>query len=57
MNKKVVSLGAVVGMTLGGMAPMLWGDTNILDLPSALLGMLGGFLGIWLTIWVGKRYF
>lgn len=57
MNKKTVMLGATIGMTIGGCVPMLWGDDNFIDAPSLLLGMVGGFAGIWLTVWLGKRYF
>lgn len=57
MNKKVIMLFAVVGMTIGGAVPMLWGDTNFFDIPSLLLGMVGGFAGIWLAVWLSKRYF
>lgn len=57
MNKKVVMTFAVIGMTVGGCIPMLWGDYNFVDVPSLLLGMVGGFAGIWLAVWLGKRYF
>lgn len=53
--KKFVSFGAVVGMTVGGVIPMLWGDTNLLSVASILLGMVGGFAGIFVAVWVGKQ--
>lgn len=56
-KKKFVMFGAMVGMTAGGCVPMLWGDYNFIDVPSLLLGMLGGFAGIWLSVQIGKRYF
>ena len=57
MNKKVITIFAVIGMTVGGFIPMLWGDTNFFDIPSLLLSMVGGFAGIWLAVWLSKRYF
>jgi hypothetical protein len=54
--KKSVSLMAIIGMTAGGSAPMLWGDTNFLDGWSILGGLIGGFAGIWLGVFISKRY-
>ena len=48
-------VGAVGGMTLGAVMPMLWGDYNTFGLASLLLTMVGGFVGIWLAIWLSKR--
>ena len=56
MNKKVISAMAMIGMTVGGCLPMLWGD-YALDLQSIGLSMVGGFAGIWLGAWLSKRYF
>lgn len=55
VDKKVVYLGAFVGMTLGGCLPMLWGDYNGFDMASLLLGMVGGVMGIWAAVMLGKR--
>lgn len=57
MNKKVIMFFTVVGLTLGGFVPALWGDTNFLDLTSLLFSTIGGIVGIWLGVQVGKRYF
>lgn len=56
MNKKVVMIFAVIGMTVGGCLPLLWGDSNMFGVASILLGMIGGFAGIWLAMYIGKRY-
>ncbi len=48
--------GAVVGMTVGGFVPFLWGDDNFFDLPSLLLTMVGGFFGIWAAYQISKRF-
>lgn len=56
MSKSIVTVGAVVGMTVGGALPLLWGDGNLFDVPSLLLTMVGGFGGIWLAFVLLKRY-
>jgi len=48
--------GAVAGMTLGGMAPMLWGDGNFFDLIGVVLTAVGGFVGIYLAYKIGRYY-
>ena len=39
-------IGLVVGSTLGGMVPLLWGDSAF-SVMSVLLGGVGGVIGIW----------
>lgn len=56
VNKRIVMIGAVVGMTLGALMPMLWGDYDSFGMASLLLAMVGGFVGIWLTVVLGKRF-
>lgn len=56
INKRTVMFGAVGGMTIGAVVPMLWGDYNSFDLASVFCGMIGGFLGIWLAVWLSKRF-
>jgi len=56
MNKKTISLMAVIGMTAGGAAPMLFGDMSLLDGWGILGTVIGGFLGIWLGVVIVKRY-
>lgn len=55
VSKRVVMIGAIGGITIGSLVPMLWGDYNTFGMASVLLGMVGGFLGIWLTVWLSKR--
>lgn len=57
MNKKAIMFFAIVGMTLGSFVPLLWGETNLLGGMSILMSMVGGFAGIWLGVWLSKRYF
>lgn len=56
IQKRTVMIGAIAGMTLGGAAPMLFGDYNTLDLWSVLGGFVGGIAGIWLAATL-SRYF
>ncbi len=46
MEKTIIMIGLAIGSTLGGMGPMLWGDSAV-SLSSVLSGGLGGALGIW----------
>ncbi len=56
MNKRLIMFGAVAGMTIGGLLPMLWGDGDMFGLAGILLGMVGGLLGIYLAVYINKRY-
>ena len=41
-------LSMLVGMTLGGFVPVLFGDDDLLSGWSILGGLVGGIIGIWL---------
>lgn len=56
MSKKPLVLMAIVGMTVGGALPMLFGDNDPLDGWSILGGMVGGFVGIWLGVKLSQRF-
>lgn len=56
INKKFVMFGAILGMTIGGLLPMLWGDGGVFDPMSILLATAGGLVGIWLAVKVSKWY-
>ncbi|MFA7662825.1 MAG: hypothetical protein WCX88_02810 [Patescibacteria group bacterium] len=47
MDKKIIMLGLVVGSTVGGYLPAIFG-ASVFSLVSILCGALGGFLGIWM---------
>lgn len=55
MNKRTITFGAIGGMTVGSVLPWLWGDYNSFGVASVLWGMVGGFVGIALAAWLGKR--
>ena len=55
MNKRTITLGAVGGMTIGGVLPMLFGDYNSFDMWAVLGGLVGGIIGIWAAVFVSKR--
>lgn len=44
--KTLIMIGMVVGSTLGGYVPSLWGAGG-LSLASVVFGAIGGLLGIW----------
>ena len=48
MDKRVIMLGMVVGSTVGGYLPTLFG-ADIFSLYSILGTLIGGGLGIWLS--------
>ena len=48
MNTSVIMVMMSVGMTVGGFAPTLFGDNDLLSGWSILGGLIGGGLGIWL---------
>ncbi|MFA5128217.1 MAG: hypothetical protein WC457_04445 [Patescibacteria group bacterium] len=48
MDKRVIMLGMVVGSTIGGYLPTIFG-AGIFSLYSILGTVLGGVLGIWLS--------
>jgi len=55
MNKTVLLFFASVFGLLGGYAPFLFGDKDLLSGWSILMGLIGGLFGIWLGVWVSKR--
>ncbi len=55
VSKRTVMFGAIGGMTIGSVTPFLWGDYNSFGLTSIFCGMIGGFFGIWLAVWLSKR--
>ncbi len=48
MDKKIVFIGMIVGATIGGYIPTLFG-AGVFSISSVLCGGLGGIIGIWLT--------
>jgi len=49
MNQKsLIWIGSIIGSTVGGALPMLWGD-NAFSLSSVIFGAIGAILGIYLA--------
>lgn len=46
-KKNIVMVFAAIGLTIGGLVPLLWGG-DPLGGWSILLGFVGGMLGIWI---------
>lgn len=54
MSKKtIIMIFTTIGMMTGGAAPLMWGGSPFGGW-SILLGMVGGFVGIWIGAKVGK---
>lgn len=54
MNKMMITLGVTAGSTVGALLPQLWGDKDFLSLASMALGFVGGIIGIWAGVKLGK---
>lgn len=55
VNKKLVMFGAVLGMTVGGAVPTLFG-ANPFGGWSIVGSMIGGFVGIWAAVKLGRQF-
>lgn len=54
MSKKtIISIFAGIGLTIGGLVPLLWGG-DPLGGWSILLGLVGGIAGVWVGAKVGN---
>ena len=49
MGCSVISICVIVGTTIGGLVPLLWGDSG-LSFTSLLLGGVGGLAGLWVGV-------
>jgi uncharacterized membrane protein YsdA (DUF1294 family) len=56
MNKKILLFFAAVFGALGAYLPALFGDAELLDGWSILGGLVGGLFGVWLGVFVSKRW-
>lgn len=48
MNKMLITIGMVVGSTVGAFLPQLWGDADLFSVSSIVLSVVFGIVGIWL---------
>ena len=46
MERKLIWIFMFIGSTIGGLVPMLWGDSAF-SFSSIICTGIGGFLGIW----------
>jgi hypothetical protein len=47
--RSVIGLSVVVGSTIGGYLPVLWGSSSF-SVTSLLFGALGGIAGVWVGV-------
>ena len=52
-KKKTIMYAMLIGSTIGGYIPTVWGD-SIFSMSSVLLTAVGGFLGIWIGYKIGE---
>lgn len=55
MKRLLVFFATVFGI-LGGYIPALFGDSNFFDGWGILGGLVGGIFGIWLGVYLAKRW-
>jgi hypothetical protein len=55
MNKGAILLFATIFSIVGSYIPVLLGE-GFFSVWSVLGGMVGGLFGIWLALWIVKRY-
>ena len=48
MDKKTIMLGMLLGSTIGGYVPAIFG-ASAFSIASVICGAIGGLLGIWLS--------
>jgi hypothetical protein len=53
--KSIVLLGMLIGSTIGGLIPALWGS-ELLSFSAILGNLIGGVLGIWIAYKIGQRF-
>lgn len=46
-RKTLIWGGMIIGSTMGGFVPYLWGNYNYFSMSGVLLTAVGGLLGIW----------
>lgn len=56
VNKRLITFMSVIGATIGGTVPMLFGDYSLLDGWGILGTFIGGIIGIILGVKIGKRF-
>jgi hypothetical protein len=55
MTKTIIAIGVIVGSTIGGYVPALWG-ADIFSISSIFFSFLGGILGVWLGYRFSRNY-
>jgi predicted MFS family arabinose efflux permease len=53
--KAMVRLGILIGSTVGGYVPVIWG-AEIISFSSLFGSILGGLLGVWIAYKIDQRF-
>lgn len=56
MQKLIIIIGMIVGSTIGGYVPLLFG-AGIFSVSSIIFGALGGLFGIYIGYKISQNYF
>jgi uncharacterized membrane protein YeaQ/YmgE (transglycosylase-associated protein family) len=55
MFKSLIGFGLLVGSTVGGFVPSLWGDNNMFSLAGFFFSFVGGVVGVWAGYRMGQN--
>jgi len=56
MNRKMLIFFSLIFGAIGAYLPTLFGDTELFDGWSILGGLVGGLFGIWVGVFISKRW-
>ena len=54
MSRKFIWAGFILGSSIGGMVPLIWGD-DLISIWGIVMSTLGGIAGIWAGYRVSQR--
>jgi len=54
-SKFLITVGLIIGTTIGSYLPLLWGD-SVFSLSSVFLTFIGGLAGVWLGYKISRNF-